>query len=46
LGQLGNSNRRFFHGPGLNNFALGILKEVRLTESKTLQFRGEFFKRV
>jgi hypothetical protein len=43
VGQLGNSNRRFFHGPGLNNWDMGLIKEVRLTESKNLQFRAEFF---
>jgi hypothetical protein len=43
LGQLGNSNRRFFHGPGIANWDLGLLKDLRLTESKMLEFRGEFF---
>ncbi len=43
LGQLGNSNRRFFHGPGFNNFDLSVTKDLKLTESKSLQFRGEFF---
>ncbi|HEV2418582.1 MAG TPA: carboxypeptidase regulatory-like domain-containing protein [Terriglobia bacterium] len=43
LGQLGNSNRRFFHGPGLNNFDLVLEKNVRVTESKQFQFRVEAF---
>jgi hypothetical protein len=43
LGQLGTSSRQFFHGPGLNNWDLALLKDVRLTESKTLQFRVELF---
>ena len=43
LGELGNSNRRFFHGPGLASWDFALLKDVRLTESKTLEFRGEFF---
>jgi hypothetical protein len=43
VGQLGNANRRFFHGPGINNWDLGIFKELKLTESKSLEFRGEFF---
>lgn len=43
IGQLGTSSRRFFHGPGTNNWDLALLKDVRLTESKTLQFRAEFF---
>ncbi len=43
LGHFGTANRRFFHGPGINNFDLSLQKDVRLTESKTLEFRGEFF---
>ena len=43
LGQLGNANRRFFHGPGINNWDLGFFKDIQLTESKRLQIRGEFF---
>ncbi len=43
LGQQGTSNRRFFHGPGVNNWNLALLKDVRLTESKSLEFRAEFF---
>ena len=43
IGQLGTSSRRFFHGPGINNWDLALLKDVRLTESKTLQFRAELF---
>ncbi len=43
LGHLGTANRDFFHGPGLNNFDLSLQKDTRLTESKTLEFRAEFF---
>ena len=43
LGQVGNSRRRFFHGPGLNNFNLALLKNTQLTEYKQLQFRVEAF---
>ncbi len=43
IGQLGNSSRRFFGGPGWNNFDLSLTKDVKLTESKSLQLRGEFF---
>jgi len=43
IGQLGNSSRRFFHGPGFNNWDIALTKDLRLTESKSLQFRGEFF---
>jgi Carboxypeptidase regulatory-like domain len=43
LGQLGNSRRRFFHGPGFGNWDLSLTKEVSLTEVKKLQLRAEFF---
>ncbi|HEV2425187.1 MAG TPA: carboxypeptidase regulatory-like domain-containing protein [Terriglobia bacterium] len=43
LGQLGNSNRRFFHGPGIANWDFGLMKDLNLTESKKLEFRAEFF---
>jgi hypothetical protein len=43
LGQQGTSRRRFFHGPGLNNWNLSLLKDVKFTESKSLEFRAEFF---
>jgi hypothetical protein len=43
LGKLGTSGREFFHGPGLNSWDLSLHKDIRLTESKTLQLRGEFF---
>ena len=42
-GTFGNSNRRFFHGPGLNNWDLALVKDTRITESKSLQFRAETF---
>jgi hypothetical protein len=43
LGQMGTSARRFFHGPGSNNWDMALLKDTAVTESKTLQFRAEFF---
>jgi len=43
LGTIGSSRRRFFHGPGLNNWDMALLKDTKLTESKTLQFRFEAF---
>lgn len=43
LGTPGNAARRFFHGPGMDNFDMALLKNVRLTESKSLQFRIEAF---
>jgi len=43
LGQFGNSSRRFFHGPGLNNWNVALLKTTKITESKDLQLRFEGF---
>ena len=43
LGQFGNSRRRFFHGPGINNWDLALLKNTKLTESKSLELRFEAF---
>ena len=43
LGQLGNSRRRFFHGPGLNNWDITLAKVTRITESKQLELRVEAF---
>jgi len=43
LGTPGNASRRFFSGPGMVNFDMAILKNVRLTESKALQLRFEAF---
>jgi len=43
LGVAGNANRRFFHGPGLNNWDFALHKNTRLTERTALEFRAEFF---
>jgi Carboxypeptidase regulatory-like domain len=43
IGQLGNSRRRFFHGPGINNWDTALLKDTNITERLNLQFRAEFF---
>jgi hypothetical protein len=43
LGQFGNAKRRFFGGPGINNWDLALSKDLRFTESKSLEFRAEFF---
>jgi carboxypeptidase family protein len=43
LGTPGNAKRRFFHGPGMDNYDMALLKNVRLSESKSLQFRIEGF---
>jgi hypothetical protein len=43
LGTPGTAKRRFFSGPGMNNFDFALLKNLRITESKSLQFRFEGF---
>ncbi|MFZ0278620.1 MAG: carboxypeptidase regulatory-like domain-containing protein [Candidatus Sulfotelmatobacter sp.] len=43
LGEPGNAKRRFFYGPGIDNYDMALLKTVPLTESKSLQFRLEGF---
>lgn len=43
LGLEGTANRRFFHGPGVNNWDFAVLKNTQLTERFNLQFRAELF---
>jgi hypothetical protein len=43
LGTPGASPRRFFYGPGMDNYDMALLKNLRLSESKALQFRLEGF---
>jgi hypothetical protein len=43
LGQLGNSPRFFFHGPGLNNWDINFQKITKISESMNVAFRAEFF---
>jgi len=43
LGLEGTANRRFFHGPGLNNWDFAVLKNTQLHERFVLQFRAELF---
>jgi len=42
-GTFGTANRRFFHGPGMNNTDFGMQKTIRVTEAKSFEIRGEFF---
>jgi hypothetical protein len=42
-GSFGTANRRFFHGPGINNTDLGITKLIPVTEAMHFEIRGEFF---
>jgi hypothetical protein len=39
----GNEGRNAVVGPGYVNWDLSAFKNIRLTESKELQFRGELF---
>jgi hypothetical protein len=43
LGQLGNTPRRFFYGPGIQNTDLTLLKNIPLGPPKALQIRLEVF---
>lgn len=43
LGQLGNVPRRFFYGPGMDNVDLTLTKVLKVTESKSFEFRLEAF---
>jgi hypothetical protein len=42
-GQVGNAMRRYFSGPGLDNYDMALLKSTAITESTKLQFRAEAF---
>jgi hypothetical protein len=43
LGQLGNSPRRFFYGPGIQNFDLALIKRVSFDRARNLEIRLEAF---
>jgi len=43
IGSQGNTRRRFFHGPGINNWNMAFHKDTALTEQVNLQFRADFF---
>lgn len=43
LGQAGNAPRRFFGGPGMDNFDMALEKDVTLSESRSMEFRLEAF---
>ena len=42
-GSFGNSGRNILTGPGYQNVNLSLLKNIQFTETKSLQFRFEFF---
>src|SRR5262249_12705201 len=43
IGAGGNAARRFFHGPGLNNWDFALSKSTRVNERVSAEFRAEFF---
>jgi hypothetical protein len=43
LGTPGTSKRRFFPGPGADNYDMAIARKLRLSESRVLQLRVEAF---
>jgi hypothetical protein len=43
LGQLGNSKRRMFYGPGIENFDMTLEKDLRFAEARSLALRFESF---
>jgi hypothetical protein len=43
LGTPGDASRRYFHGPGMQNFDMALLKNLYLTDTKSVQFRLEAF---
>jgi Carboxypeptidase regulatory-like domain/TonB dependent receptor len=43
LGTAGDAKRRFFYGPGADNYDMAVAKKLALTESKSLLFRVEAF---
>ncbi len=42
-GVLGNEGRGNFHGPGINNTDLALFKNIRFTETRSIQLRLEAF---
>jgi len=43
IGQVGDSHRRFFSGPGLDNTDVALLRDFHIHGSNTAQFRAEAF---
>jgi Carboxypeptidase regulatory-like domain len=42
-GHMGTARRRFFHGPGMENFDISLQKSIQLDESKAVDIRIESF---
>src|ERR1041384_6730069 len=43
LASFGNLGRNTLRGPGINNWDISFLKRFKFTESRSLEFRSEFF---
>jgi hypothetical protein len=43
VGSEGDARRRFFHGPGPDNWDTALVKDTKLSEMFNLQFRAEWF---
>lgn len=43
LASFGNLGRNTLRGPGINNWDISFLKRTKITESKSIEFRGEMF---
>lgn len=43
LGQVGNVMRRYFTGPGILNSDMALLKNTKIRENESLEFRAEAF---
>jgi hypothetical protein len=43
LGHVGTASRRFFNGPGLNNWDVALLKDTPIKEGMNLELRTELF---
>jgi len=43
LGTPGTAKRRFFYGPGVDNYDMAVAKKVAITDSNSLLFRVEAF---
>lgn len=43
LGTQGDAKRRFFYGPGIDNFDIALRKTTEITEGTALEFRFETF---
>jgi carboxypeptidase family protein/TonB-dependent receptor-like protein len=42
-GRFGTFGRNVFHGPGIVNFDITMIKRTKIGENKTIEFRSEFF---